>query len=1543
MPHLMGRFVHLRDYRLMVCRDEGCRYAVLPNQLDTHLAGVKHRLLPAERQAVRREVASWEDLFQNENDLEGLRVPRDVPPAFPCLTTYTDGKRCCHVDVAGGRCVYICRDRSTMQKHCRTQHGWVNEWRKGSKTANRRRAGLSMSRPWTDGVSCQRFFIHGPRQEYFEVQPADRPAADETLQTTSSKWDQARRQLTQSWNAVQAAQERTIREGQPDEVNPWLERTGWEPYLAGLDHAPLVRCVTKPDEEEEPVNSIIWQTMGELIQYSQRSVKHRVGVFVRLEAIRTEKHQTRYQPLQPYMATKTLVKYSRPWQQVLMFIARTQAAHDWVSPTYELTADQIRTWQALVHEAEKVVDQQTPSSDEDKDKDSDDREDEDQRRDGNEDGIEESLTDVQRACLRFCVALLRQRITRKEYDSVLVCALAILGVKDDGWRGPDEYPPILSAMVKVSRFLVIQQGLEFEAMEDPASNEFVGCLTWVQRMMDQFMVRGSHGPMQWMLDLRTYGMKIYFNTTAEGHIDWHGDTVLYKKIQFSMADFRGMVHDLVAETRRLLREELTLTSDEELPVIPWRDLRDNPVNRQAGWNFTQDERNRFPVDGVWWLFNRIGQNTRLARRFLRSGPIFAWNRVRVEEYMAAVVRFRENLLVLMHMTGGQPARGTEILSIRHSNTIKGEHRNVFIENGLVVFVTRYHKGYAVSGDVKIIHRYLPRAVGELWVWYAWLILPFQQRLEVDVWQKDEVSSYVWPADPKGRQWTSARMSTAMRRISVAGLGAEIGLQAYRDLAIAISRRYLRPKEAFRRDEDDEDGDRDEDVEAVTADEQTGHTSHTAGMVYARGIMERDGEVASKRERFRGSSVTWHRFLGFPPGPDDEKRTAAAGDQSQKRKRVPFEEEYEEARIERYKRLRRTDVQTALQEIMGPQAQFRGIQESVIKTIMAGESPIVAVMGTGGGKSLLFMLPAYCSRSGVTVVVVPLIALRQDMKRRCEEMGLRCQEWESRRPGDGAQVVLVTPESAVSEGFNTFLTRMRATQQLDRIVIDECHVVLNDKMDFRKQLQQLGQLCGTGVQMVLLTATLPPCKEAELWRRMDFRADEVRLFRARTRRRNIRYELKDVSGYEVEEKQTAVVDMIQRKLSQYDQGKTVVYCNSVDKVKVLAEALGCDAYYSEVEDRKGRLERFIRGEKRVIVATSALGMGIDIPDIRVVWHVDRPRTLLDYAQESGRAGRDGLKSEAIMVKGWGEGDYGEKREEVELVKRLMGGKGCRREVLEEYLDGLSGQACEEGDEKCDGCEKEDGVESDIEKGMKEGVEDGVKDGVEDGVKNGGKTDKETGGETGREKEAEVRRLETETERNEIEWEERRIRMQLDRQRRQGRRGTERMQEEGLELIELEGLLRRAKGRCASCVQEGVSNEEHVLFSCRESHSEKDKEEYERLKEAIRRGRTMEKYSGCMECFLPQAWCNQWEQSDGVGGMYRRKAGVKCDFQDVVLSGFIVGIRRKEGAIERLRERMTGQGYDIERQEEVVKYLGQKRIWGGLETSVLLREYYEVRGI
>lgn len=92
--------------------------------------------------------------------------------------------------------------------------------------------------------------------------------------------------------------------------------------------------------------------------------------------------------------------------------------------------------------------------------------------------------------------------------------------------------------------------------------------------------------------------------------------------------------------------------------------------------------------------------------------------------MGRIVEFREKLAVLMYIAGGQLVRGPEILSIRYSNTVNGGYRNIFIEDGMVVFATRYYKGYNVSGDIKIIYRYLPREVGELVVWYLWLVLLF---------------------------------------------------------------------------------------------------------------------------------------------------------------------------------------------------------------------------------------------------------------------------------------------------------------------------------------------------------------------------------------------------------------------------------------------------------------------------------------------------------------------------------------------------------------------------------------------------------------------------------------------------------------------------------------------------------------------------------------------------------------------------------------------------------------------------------------------------
>jgi superfamily II DNA helicase RecQ len=301
---------------------------------------------------------------------------------------------------------------------------------------------------------------------------------------------------------------------------------------------------------------------------------------------------------------------------------------------------------------------------------------------------------------------------------------------------------------------------------------------------------------------------------------------------------------------------------------------------------------------------------------------------------------------------------------------------------------------------------------------------------------------------------------------------------------------------------------------------------------------------------------------------------------------------------------------------------------------------------------------------------------------------------------------VTPESAVEEEFATFLNRLQATRQLDRIVIDECHIILNRRYTFRKQIQQLGRLVAAETQMVMLTATLPPSEKDELFRRMHFERDQVKIVQARTTRTNVAYQVIRVDkGLQKQEVETVVVNKVQQKMRQYKSGKIVIYGNSVAKVKTLAEKFSCDAYYHDAVGKASMLANFMAGKQRVMVATSALGMGVDIPDIRCIIHVDWPRTILDYAQKSSRAGRDRVRSEAIIIvqKGHKAACHNQQTEaEQQLVRVYVEGDDstarCRRQVLDAYLDRREGrEGCKDREKRCDVCRRPDEEMEEIEEG------------------------------------------------------------------------------------------------------------------------------------------------------------------------------------------------------------------------------------------------------
>ncbi|KAG9378468.1 hypothetical protein A1F94_011584 [Pyrenophora tritici-repentis] len=169
--------------------------------------------------------------------------------------------------------------------------------------------------------------------------------------------------MAKAWQDIERRAQTTIQEGERDEVNPWLERTQWLPYLVGMERPDLLACIEEPvaepdarqEQQAEPVEAAIWAAMDGLARFSQASIIDRIGVFIRLEAIRTEMHQTRFQPLQPYMDKDAIVKHTRPWQQMLMFFARTQKEHAWKSPKYRFTRRQREAWEVLIEQAKRSI------------------------------------------------------------------------------------------------------------------------------------------------------------------------------------------------------------------------------------------------------------------------------------------------------------------------------------------------------------------------------------------------------------------------------------------------------------------------------------------------------------------------------------------------------------------------------------------------------------------------------------------------------------------------------------------------------------------------------------------------------------------------------------------------------------------------------------------------------------------------------------------------------------------------------------------------------------------------------------------------------------------------------------------------------------------------------------------------------------------------------------------------------------------------------------------------------------------------------------
>lgn len=841
---------------------------------------------------------------------------------------------------------------------------------------------------------------------------------------------------------------------------------------------------------------------------------------------------------------------------------------------------------------------------------------------------------ISKVCALFELVLDENPLTGSGYDSsILLTFAAKMGVDttNNTFYEPSRYSHVATKLLYLCRLAIILMCY----VNDPEDKT-----AYVKSLRNKWLVEEADKPGSVLGLFAKYTIACARAKNGRQALLIHDDdTFTFGIGTHSKGELLNWINSNIEQLHEILVKDLLFNA---ITPITANDISEKSCefnNSYAGYNIAQIFN---AEENTCKIIKSILSFQNLKSRFIDETGNFIKNEL--VKYEKSFQKWLEILLVVCITTMGQPPRMTEVLDMMYRNDI-GKLRSILVTKGRIMWQAHYNK----TGYGKCILRFSNSKLTEAFTSLICLIQPFRCIIS-DQLGKLRPSTYIFSQLGSTKFWSADTARSLFKENSKKYLRTPIGIRDYRQWACGVAQAYLAPSNNNNRLLLWEDGDEeDEEASETFIDAQAGHSSAIAQQCYGRGNTFSRNFTTLTLHSYEKISDLWQDYLQVSNSTTTRK-----------------------LRLNNNTNTRGSDVHLKSYNL----DFYNEGQQSCCEAIYEEQNAVTfCILPTGSGKSFLYQLSATVYPYTLSIVMLPFVALTEDAIKHCNDKNIKSCRWvDALCEYQDINIIFISAEKIVeSETLNWISTN---GHRVEYVFIDEAHVLIQDR-DWRTIMQKMHLLRHVGVKLVFLSATLPPSELGEICDLLHVKNPKV--LRREGRRRNIKYVVSSVAS-------TLCNQRIYEKVNAISCGKIIVFCMTRLQAEECAQILNCKYYHAGMTDEeRSAVFNDWKNESAIdrampICATSALGAGVDLPDVRLVLLPFGAKSVLDLSQQAGRAGRDG---EYACAEVWADSSPDPTLSEI-YDKRV-----CIRQLFGKYIDGLIVNSCRKSsqDVQCNVCESE----------------------------------------------------------------------------------------------------------------------------------------------------------------------------------------------------------------------------------------------------------------